>query len=130
MNRSAEERIAQLLAQGHAHRLATQLAIHEARVQLAPLRTVAAFVGAVAGVVSRSSATSGVTHALKRFGVGHPWATSTLAMVAFRLLRGRPLATLAAAAAGAVTWWMLRRWRRAPEAERPDDIGNAAQASG
>lgn len=108
MSASSADRIALLLAEGHAHRLATQLAIHEAREQLAPLRSVAGVVGGVARLVSRGSTAGKVAGMLTRLGAGHPWTASTLAVAAWRLLRRHPAATLAAVGAGAAAWWLLR----------------------
>jgi hypothetical protein len=103
----AEERIAQLKAQAHAQRLAAQLAILEAREQLAPLRSAAAVIGVAARALSPAGA-GGAIGRLGRFGLGHPWLASTAIGLAWRLLRRRPLALLLAAAAGAAAWWLLR----------------------
>jgi hypothetical protein len=127
MNASSAARIAQLLAEGQAHRLATQLAIHEAREQLAPLRSVAGFVGGVARLVSRGSTTGRFAGVLTRLGAGHPWTASTLALAAWRLLRRHPAATLAALGAGAAAWWLLRPTMPATDAEGGGEGGDAAR---
>lgn len=115
MSMPAEERIAQLQAQGHAQRLATQLAIFEAREQLAPLASAAGVIGVAVHALSPSGAAGGAIGRLARFGVGHPWISSTVGTVAWRVLRRRPIALLAAAAAAAAAWWLLRS--RAPSGE-------------
>jgi hypothetical protein len=130
MNARSADRIAQLLAEGHAHRLATQLAIHEAREQLAPLRSAVTFVGGVARLFRRGGAAGGVAGAVARFGAGHPWTASTLAMAAWRLLRRHPAAMFAAVAAGATAWWLLRPSPRMAEADRSDDGADVAPGSG
>ena len=109
MSRPAvEERIAQLQAQAHAQRLAAQLAILEARDQLAPLKSAAGVIGMAVRALSPGGAAAGAVGKLTRFGIGHPWLMSTTATVAWRLLRRRPVALLIAAAAGAGAWWLLR----------------------
>jgi len=122
MNRlSTEQRIAQLQAQGQAQRLAAQLAIFEAREQLAPLRSVAGVIGLAVRALSPGAAAGGAVGRLARFGVGHPWISSTVGTVAWRLLRRRPVALLIAALAGAAAWWLWRpsgRWTRS-QAEPP-----------
>jgi hypothetical protein len=107
----AEERIAQLQAQAHAQRLAAQLAIFEAREQLAPLKSAAGIVGMAVRALSPGGAAGGRIGRLARFGIGHPWISSTAATVAWRVLRMRPMALLIAAATGAAAWWL---WRPTP----------------
>lgn len=104
----AEERIAQLQAQAHAQRLAAQLAIFEAREQLEPLKSAAGIVGMAVQALSPAGAAGGRIGRLARFGIGHPWISSTAATFAWRLLRRRPMALLIAAAAGAAAWRLLR----------------------
>lgn len=105
----AEERIAHLQAQAQAQRLAAQLAIFEARDQLAPLKSAAGVIGMAARALSGGGSAGASIGRLARFGIGHPWLSSTAAGLAWRLLRRRPLALLAAAAAAAAAWWLLRR---------------------
>lgn len=105
---SSAERIAQLQAQAQAQRLSAQLAILEARDQLAPLRSAAGVIGAVVHALSPGGAAGGAIGKLAKLGVGHPWVVSSLGTVAFRLLLRRPLAMLLAAAAGAAAWWLFR----------------------
>jgi hypothetical protein len=102
-----EDRIALLLAQGEAQRLAAALAIHEARGQLAPLRSAVGVVGVVTRALSPGGA-GGAIGALARLLVGHPMLSSALLAGGWRLLRARPAALLVAAAAGAAAWWLLR----------------------
>ena len=114
----AEERIAQLQAQAHVQRLAAQLAIFEAREQLAPLKSAAGVIGMAVRALSPAGAAGGAIGRLTRFGIGHPWVSSTAAAFAWRVLRRRPMALLIAAAAGAAAWWL---WRpRAPSATEPE----------
>jgi hypothetical protein len=108
MSGPAAERIAQLQAQGHAQRLAAQLAILEAREQLAPLSSAAGVIGAAVHALSPSGAAGGTIGRLARFGVGHPWVSSTVGTLAWRVLRGRPIALLVAAVTAAAAWWLLR----------------------
>jgi hypothetical protein len=103
----AEERIAQLRARAQAERLATQLAILEAREQMAPLRSAAGVIGVAVRALSPGGS-GGAIGRLGRFGIDHPWLASTVAGLVWRLLRRRPLALLLAAAAGAAAWWLLR----------------------
>jgi hypothetical protein len=105
---AVEERIAQLQAQAQAQRLAAQLAIFEARDQLAPLKSAAGVIGMAVHALSPGGTAAGAVGKLTRFGIGHPWLTSTAAGLAWRLLRGRPMALLIAAAAGGAAWWLLR----------------------
>jgi len=115
----AEERIAQLKAQAHAQRLAAQLAILEARDQLAPLKSAAGVIGMAVHALSPQGAAGGAIGRLARFGVGHPWISSTAATLAWRLLRRRPMALLMAAAAGAAAWWLFRPMARAGDDGEP-----------
>jgi len=115
-----EERIAQLLANAEVQRLAAELAIYEAREQLAPLRSAAGVLGVTARALAPSVATGRVIEAAARFVVGHPWLGSALAAGAMRLLRRRPLALLLAGATAAAAWWLLRpEPRPADKMERP-----------
>jgi hypothetical protein len=50
-----------------------------------------------------------------RFGIGHPWVSSAVAAGVLRVVKGRLIALLLAAAAGAAVWWL--RW---PTSELPD----------
>jgi len=106
--RATGEKIAELQARAHAQRLAAQLAILEAREELAPLRAAAGMIGAAARVLSPGGAVGGILGTLAKSGMRHPWLVSTAAGVALRLLRRRPIALLIAAAAGAAAWWLLR----------------------
>ena len=106
--RATEEKIAELQARAHAQRLAAQLAILEARDELAPLRSAVGMIGAVARALAPRGAVGGVLGTLARSGVRHPWLVSTAAGIALRVLRRRPMAFLVAAAAGAAAWWLLR----------------------
>lgn len=115
--RAAEERIAQLQAQAHAQRLAAQLALFEAREQLAPLRSAAGVVSMAVHALSAGGSAGGTIGRLARFGVGHPWLSSTLGTLAWRLVRRRPVALLTAAAASAAAWWLLRPAGRAGESD-------------
>ena len=114
MSRPAvEERIAQLQAQAHAQRLAAQLAIFEARDQLAPLKSAAGVIGMAVHALSPGGTAAGAVGKLTRFGIGHPWLTSTAAGLAWRLLRGVqgvPESGAGAAAVGAV----CASWRARP----------------
>ena len=105
---TADERIAQLLARGHAQRLAAGLAIYESRQQLAPLRSAVGLLGVAARVMSPGGDAAGVIGPAARLLVAHPWLGPALAASAMRLLRRRPFAFLLAAAAGAGAWWLLR----------------------
>lgn len=116
---AAGERIAQLQAQAHAQRLAVQLAIFEARSELAPLKSAAAVIGVAVRALAPGGAAGGAIGRLARFGIGHPWVSSTIGTLAWRLLRRRPLALLVAAAAGAAAWWLLRPSVRPADAEGP-----------
>ena len=118
--RATEEKIAELQARAHAQRLAAQLAILEAREELAPLRSAARLLGAAAHALSPGGAAGGVLGTLAKSGVRHPWVVSTAAGLALRMLRRRPVAVLVAAAAGTAAWWLLR-----PPAE-----GGSARKSG
>lgn len=104
---AAEERIAQLQARAQAQRLAAQLAILEAREQLAPLRSAAGVIGAAAQALSPSGG-RGLVGLLAKLGLRHPSIAATLAVAGWRLARRRPLALLTAACAGAVAWWLFR----------------------
>jgi hypothetical protein len=107
-DQAAEERIAQLQARAQAQRLAVQLALLEAREQLAPLRNVYNGLRAAAGALSPTRPAGGVIVPLARFGMGHPWLTSTVAAAAIRAARRRPLAVALAAGVGAIVWWLWR----------------------
>lgn len=107
-----EERMAQLQAQAHAQRLAAQLAILEARDQLAPLKSAAGVIGMAVHALAPGGAAGSAIGKLAKFGIGHPWLSSTAGTLAWRLVRRRPLVILLAAAAGAATWWLLRPARR------------------
>ncbi len=102
-----EDRIALLLAQGEAQRLAAGLAIHQARGQLAPLRSAVGVIGLVARALSPSGV-GGTIGAVARFVIARPALGSALLAGGWRLLRARPLALLLAAAAGAAAWWLFR----------------------
>jgi hypothetical protein len=104
----AEERIAQLLARARAERLATELAIYEAREQLAPLRSAAGIFNRAAGVLSAKGTAGRLISAGSRYLVGHPWLVPAVAGAGLRLLRRRPVALLLALGAGAVAWWLFR----------------------
>lgn len=117
---AAEQRIAQLQALAHAQRLAAQLAIFEAREQLAPLKSAAGVIGAAAHALSPAGAAGGALGRLARFGIGHPWLSSTAGTVFWRLLRRRPFVLLVAAATGAAAWWLLRPSPPEPRREPPE----------
>jgi hypothetical protein len=116
---SAEERIAQLQARGQAQRLAAQLAMLDAREQLAPLRTAAAVIGVAARALSPSGAAGGAAGRLLRFGIGHPWVSSAVAAGVLRVVKGRLIALLLAAAAGAAVWWLRRPASEMPDRQEP-----------
>jgi hypothetical protein len=116
---SAEERIAQLQARGQAQRLAAQLAMLDAREQLAPLRTAAAVIGVAARALSPSGAAGGAAGRLMRFGIGHPWVSSAVAAGVLRVVKGRLIALLLAAAAGAAVWWLRRPASEMPDRQEP-----------
>ena len=107
-DRQAGERIAQVQARALAQRLAAQLAILEAREQLAPLGSAYRVIAAAARVFSPDRSAGGVIAALARFGLGHPWLTSGLAATSLRVARRRPLAMVLAAGVGAAAWWLLQ----------------------
>jgi len=115
--RSAEERIAHLQARAQAQRLAAQLAMLEAREQLAPLRTAAVVIGAAARALSPAGAAGGAAGRLMRFGIGHPWVSSAVAAGVLRVVKGRLIALLLATAAGAAVWWLRRPTLEEPPAE-------------
>jgi len=117
--RTAEERIAELQARAQAQRLAAQLAILEAREQLAPLRTAAAVIGAAARALSPGGAVGGTVGRLVKFGAGHPWIIPAVSAATLSLVRRRPIAVLLAAAAGAAAWWLLRPTARPGGAQEP-----------
>ena len=114
-----EERIAQLQAQANAQRLAAQLAILEARDQLAPLKSAAGVIGMALHALAPGGAAGRPIVKLARFGIGHPWVSSTIGALAWRLVRRRPIALLVAAAAGAAAWWLLRKSARSDAPEGP-----------
>jgi len=114
-----EERIAQLQAQAHAQRLAAQLAIFEARDQLAPLKSAAGVIGMAVHALSPKGAAGGTIGSLARFGIGHPWLSSTVTALAWRLVRRRPIAVLIAAATGAAAWWLFRPKARSTDHPEP-----------
>lgn len=116
----SEERIAQLQAQASAQRLAAQLAILEARDQLAPLKSAAGVIGMAVHALAPGGAAGGAIGKLAKFGIGHPWLSSTLGSLAWRLVRRRPVALLIAAAAGAAAWWFLRPNARPGAAQGPE----------
>jgi hypothetical protein len=103
-----EERIAQLRARGQAQRLAAQLALLEAREQLAPLRSTLGAVRGVARIFSGRSGAGGTLGAAARFGIAHPSLLLTVGGIAWRALRRRPVGLLLAVGLGAVAWWLLR----------------------
>ncbi len=111
----AAERIELLQAQAQAQRVSAQLAILEARDQLAPLRSAAGVIGAAVHALSAG----GAIGKMAKFGVGHPWVISSLGTVAIRLLRRRPLALLLAAAAGAAAWWLFRPTAASADRQEP-----------
>lgn len=113
-----EDRIALLLAQGQAQRLGAQLAMLEAREQLAPLRAVATTLGAIVGIARSGPTRSSLAGMAAKLTLGHPWLVSVAASVVLRLLRRRPLALAAAAAAGIAAWWLLRPARDGVPPER------------
>ncbi len=102
------ERIAQLQARGQAQRLAAQLAILEAREQLAPLRSAYSAVGAAARLLSPGRPASNVLGAWVRFGISHPWLSSVISAAALRTARRRPLPLALAVGIGALAWWLMR----------------------
>lgn len=104
----AEERIAQLEARAQAQRLAAQLAMLEAREQLAPLRSAYGFVSAAAGALSPNRPASGLLGSAARFGIGHPWLASAVAAAALRGARRQPLVVALATGVGLAAWWLLR----------------------
>lgn len=104
----SEERIALLQARGHSERLAAQLALLEAREQLAPLQSAAGTVAAVARLFSPHSSIGEALRSLVRVGLGRPQLVLPLATLAWGLLRRRPFAVAIVAAAGAVAWWLFR----------------------
>jgi hypothetical protein len=105
---AVEERIAQLQAQAQAQRLAAQLAIFEAKEQLAPLKSAAGVLGMAVHALSPGGVAGGTIGRLAKFGIGPPWVSYTLGTLAWRLVRRRPTALLIAAAAGAAAWWLFR----------------------
>lgn len=116
-----EERIAQLMARAQAQRLAAQLAIFEAREQLAPLRSAAGVLGVAARALSPKGTTGSLIATASRFLIGHPWLASAVTAGAWRLLRRRPISLLIAVAAGAAAWWLFRPIARpADGAERQE----------
>ncbi len=116
---SAEERIAQLQARAQAQRLAAQLALLDAREQLAPLRTAAVVIGVAARALSSSAGAGGAAGRLMRFGIGHPWVSSAVAAGVLRVVKGRLIALLLAAAAGAAVWWLRRPMSELPDRQEP-----------
>ncbi len=108
IDRLAEERIAQLQARAHAQRLAAQLAMLEAREQMAPLRSAYGVISAAARMLSPKQPARSVAGALTRFGLDHPWLSSALAAAAVRTVRRWPLAVALGAGIGAAAWWLLR----------------------
>lgn len=114
-----EERIAQLQAQAQAQRLAAQLAILQAREQLAPLKSAAGVIGMAVHALAPGGAAGGTIGTLAKFGIAHPWISSAAGTFAWRLARRRPLVMLLAAAAGAAAWWLLRPARHADEHREP-----------
>jgi hypothetical protein len=120
-DRQAEERIAQLQARALAQRLAAQLAILEAREQLAPLRSAYGVVAAAGRLLSPQPSARGVIGALARFGLGHPVLTSTLAAASLRVATRRPLAIALATVIGAAAWWHLQRPSGPGEREDRDE---------
>jgi hypothetical protein len=117
---AAEERIAQLQARAQAERLATQLAIHEAREELAPLRSAAGVIGAAARALSAGATAGGIASTLAKTGMRYPWVASIAAGAALKVLRRRPITLLIAAAAGAAAWWLLRPPARERNAAPPE----------
>jgi hypothetical protein len=104
----AEERIALLQARGQGQRLAAQLALLEAREQLAPLRSAAGTVAAAARLFSPGSSIGEGLRSLVRVGLGRPQLVLPVATLAWGLLRRRPFAVAIAAAAGTLAWWLFR----------------------
>jgi hypothetical protein len=113
----AEERIALLQARGQSQRLAAQLALLEAREQLAPLRSAAGTLTAAARLFSPGSSVGEALRSLVRVGLGRPQLVLPVATLAWGLLRRRPFAVAIAAAAGTLAWWLFRR--PAGEGARP-----------
>ena len=114
-----EERIAQLQARAHVQRLAAQLAIFEARDQLAPLKSAAGVIGMAVHALSPGGAAGGTIGKLAKFGIGHPWLSSTAATLAWRVVRRRPIVLLIAAAAGAAAWWLFRPTAQSSNPQEP-----------
>ena len=117
--RDTQERIARLQASAHAQRLAAQLAIIEARDELAPLRSAAGLIRTVVRVFSPAGTAGGMIGTAARLGISHPWLGPAVAAAALRLLRRRPLAFLLAAAAGVTAWWLFRPSRSPGNAQGP-----------
>lgn len=105
---SREERIAHLKASAQAERLAAEVAIFEARGQLAPLRSAAGVVHLAVRALSPKGGAGGPIAIGSRYLIGHPWLASAVMAGAMRLLRRRPVALLLALAAGAAAWWLFR----------------------
>lgn len=110
-----EERIGLLQARAEAQRMSAQLALLESRRQLSPLRAAAGVVGLAAKALSPGRPAGNGASALARLGAARPWLTSTVASLAWRLLRRHPLSFGLALLGGAVAWWLLR-----PPADRAD----------
>lgn len=115
-----EERIALLQARAEAQRLSAQFALLESRRQLSPLRAAAGVMGLAAKALSPGRPAGNAASALARFGAARPWLTSTVAGLAWRLLRRHPLSFGLALLGGAVAWWLLRPQAGSAGPARPD----------
>ena len=105
---SREERIAHLKASAQAERLAAEVAIFEARGQLAPLRSAAGVVRLAVRAFSPTVGAGGLIVTGSKYLIGRPWLASALMAGAMRLLRRHPVALLLALASGAAAWWLFR----------------------
>ena len=81
---TAEERIAHLMARAQAERLAAEVAIFEARGQLAPLRSAAGVLQLAVRALSPKGTAGSLIATGSRYLVGHPWLASALTAGALR----------------------------------------------